>query len=130
MGHTNFPSIELSPMRFKGFVPCPPHGTRLEVPCVLQFLRHQSMEGDCLQIGQFLSQVSLYLHNYNSKKLEETRMRTLLQSTVLSICVIPELAALVSSFDFDKTSVCTERDSNRVLLCNEKRNMDRFAVAY
>ena len=81
-------------------------------------------------IRSVFSQVSLHLHNYNSKKLEETRMCTQLQSTVLSIWIVPQLAALISSLDFDKTSGCTERESNIVLLCNEKRKLDSFAVAY
>ena len=34
MGHTNFPSITLSPMGFQVYVPCSSHGTRLEVACV------------------------------------------------------------------------------------------------
>jgi hypothetical protein len=57
-------------------------------------------------------------------------MCTQLQSTVLSIWIVPQLAALISSLDFDKTSGCTERESNIVLLCNEKRKLDSFAVAY
>jgi hypothetical protein len=33
MGHTNFPSITLWPMGFKGIVPCSYHGAWLKVPC-------------------------------------------------------------------------------------------------
>ena len=44
MGHTNFPSITLCSMRFKGYVPGSSHGTWLKVACgIVWECNHESM---------------------------------------------------------------------------------------
>lgn len=64
----------------------------------------------CLQLGQFVG-FTLPSH-IRFEEGRETRMCTLLQSSVLSNCIVQQLAALISSFEFDRASGSTERGAD------------------
>lgn len=64
----------------------------------------------CLQLGQFVG-FTLPSH-IRFEEGRETRMCTILQSSVLSNCIVQQLAALISSFEFDRASGSTERGAD------------------